>query len=367
MTALANLVRVVSTTTGTGTLTLGAAVQGFLTPTQAGAIDNQIVTYAIEADYVSNIPTSREIGYGTLGGTQTTLTRNVVNSTNTNALLNLAGDEQVFITLKKDDIREVLNANRTYFVRTDGNDSNSGLANTAGGAFLTLQHAWNVIVTLDLSGFTATISIGAGTYTSSPALGIGAGYSTSPQFGGPVIISGAGSTTILNPAAPAFCISTETETPYPITLQNMKLITNVASFGSLLNTSNLGHLVVGSGMEFGATDQFALLSSSGGVMEVTAGYTISGNGAGGHMRAWRGGTILNAGFTHTLTGTPAFGTYALAQTGSLIIAESTTFSGSGTGTRYSATENGVIFTAGAGATYFPGNVAGSTASGGQYT
>lgn len=95
--ALVNMVRVLSTTTGTGTLTLGAAVQGFLTPTQAGAVDGTVYTYAIEADYVSNIPTSREVGTGTLGASGTTLTRSVINSTNTNALLNLSGDEQVII------------------------------------------------------------------------------------------------------------------------------------------------------------------------------------------------------------------------------------------------------------------------------
>jgi hypothetical protein len=40
--------------------------------------------------------------------------------------------------------------------------------------------------------------------------------------------------------------------------------------------------------------------------------------------------------------------------------------GSSSGTRYSATLNGVINTSGGGATAFPGNVAGSTSSGGQY-
>jgi hypothetical protein len=100
---LANLVRVASATTGTGTLTLGSAMTGFLTPTQAGTIDGLTYSYAIEADYVTvgddSVPTSREVGHGVMGGSGTTLTRSVLNSTNSNALLNLAGDAQVTISV----------------------------------------------------------------------------------------------------------------------------------------------------------------------------------------------------------------------------------------------------------------------------
>ena len=43
-----------------------------------------------------------------------------------------------------------------------------------------------------------------------------------------------------------------------------------------------------------------------------------------------------------------------------------TFIGTATGMRYSAGYSGIINTAGGGANYFPGTVAGTTAAGGQY-
>lgn len=102
MANLANLVRVTSATTGTGTLTLGSAVQGFLTPSQAGMLDGQPYSYAIEATYTAVgddlIPFDREVGTGTYTASGGTLTRTVLKSTNGNAALNLTGDEQVIIT-----------------------------------------------------------------------------------------------------------------------------------------------------------------------------------------------------------------------------------------------------------------------------
>jgi hypothetical protein len=59
----------------------------------------------------------------------------------------------------------MLTADRTCYVRSDGSDSNTGLANSAGGAFLTLQHAVDVVVgTLDTAGKTITIQIADGSY-----------------------------------------------------------------------------------------------------------------------------------------------------------------------------------------------------------
>ena len=64
--------------------------------------------------------------------------------------------------------RELLIADRTYYVRTDGNDSNNGLANDSSNAFLTLQKAADVVNNdLDLQGYKVTVQVADGTYAPS--------------------------------------------------------------------------------------------------------------------------------------------------------------------------------------------------------
>ncbi|WP_159886209.1 C1q-like domain-containing protein [Paenibacillus puerhi] len=51
----------------------------------------------------------------------------------------------------------------TYYVRTDGNDNNAGTANTAAGAFRTIQKAVNSVP--QIVNHTVTINVAAGTYS----------------------------------------------------------------------------------------------------------------------------------------------------------------------------------------------------------
>ena len=82
------------------------------------------ISYAIEADYVTVgddlVPTSREVGTGTYTVSGTTLTRTVINSTNSNALLNLAGDEQVIVLPNAAD----------FFIAATQADQETGSINT---------------------------------------------------------------------------------------------------------------------------------------------------------------------------------------------------------------------------------------------
>jgi len=64
-----------------------------------------------------------------------------------------------------DYLKDKLTADRTYYVRTDGNDANTGLANTAGGAWLTPDYAREWIAqNIDFNNFRVTVEIADGTY-----------------------------------------------------------------------------------------------------------------------------------------------------------------------------------------------------------
>lgn len=255
--------------------------------------------------------------------------------------------------------REILTANRTYYVRTDGSDSNDGLANTSSGAFLTLQKAVNVVAGLDLSVYSVTIQVGNGTYT--------AGVSATGPF------LGLGSVTILGDAA----------TPANVTIDVTGATCIAVSGGAKLNVSGLkfatttgGDALSASGagsrisitgkVEFAACAGFHCLAISQGEIEGTANYDISG-GAAVHYYAVNGGVINVRTNTVTLTGTPAFSAFfAGSDRLGILAAFLQTFSGSATGTRYDAQLNSIIYTASGGASYFPGNAGGATGSGGQY-
>jgi Chaperone of endosialidase len=101
MARLYNLVRVFTTTTGTGTMTLGGAVAGFLTFAQGGVPDGAVVSYGIRDGNNS------EVGYGTYAAAASTLTRSTVYaSTNLGAFINLSGSAEVYITAAAQDIVE---------------------------------------------------------------------------------------------------------------------------------------------------------------------------------------------------------------------------------------------------------------------
>lgn len=260
--------------------------------------------------------------------------------------------------------REILTADRTYYVRTDGNDSNTGLANTTGGAFLTIQKAVDTVAnTLDIRNYNVTIQLGDGTYettgviTLKNLIGTGSVHITGNE-GTPsnVLIN---LTTVV--ATTPVIKASDIQTIY--TLSGFKIASTkygiLASHGAHIKLYNLN---------FGAcTGQIHMKAEWGGAIEITGDYAISG-AAYYHYSSVEAGVIVYDGtaMTVTITGTPAFNYFANASINSILYVPYITWSGSTTGARYSVNFNSVIGTNAAGANYFPGDSAGSAANGGIY-
>ena len=127
----ANRVKVNTSTTGTGTITLGSAVQGFQTFADGGIVNNDSVRYTILDG------NDWEVGTGTYTSTGTTLSRTLIESS-TGSLIDLSGSGvEVFITMASIDVenlaaRSIDNYNytatsgQTVFTGTDDNGNNLG-------------------------------------------------------------------------------------------------------------------------------------------------------------------------------------------------------------------------------------------------
>lgn len=255
--------------------------------------------------------------------------------------------------------RDILTAARTYYVRTDGSNSNNGLANTAGGAFLTIQKAIDTVASLDMSIYQVTIQVVAGTYTGAVVLKnyVGAlapiiqGDTTTPSN---VVINVTGGDAITNDAGPLWQI------------QGFQPKTTTSGF--VVRAKNGGKIYF-QNLDFAASADIHIYANGAATIRAVGNYTISGapGGNGIHILSADGGYVETNSITVTLTGTPAWTAYMVGATrNGTLSANLVTYSGAATGTRYNANLNGVIYTGGGGANYFPGSVAGSTATGGQY-
>jgi hypothetical protein len=260
-------------------------------------------------------------------------------------------------------IREKLTADRTYYVRTDGNDSNTGLVNSSGGAFLTLQRAYDVIAaTLDLGGNDVTVQVEDGTYTAGLLINQPWTGGGSVRYTGDLVTP---SNTLIDLAS-GDCFANAVPLPGKLYIGGFKLVsddsTGIANFGT-------GSITVDGNMDFGAC-VFAhiYIANPGAVVALSADYTISAStDAHIYLDATSACYLVSANVTTANTPAWTYGFVFCSTLSTLQAYSGTVFGGTGaTGPRYSVELNGVVQTLGAGANYFPGDVAGSTATGGQY-
>jgi hypothetical protein len=272
--------------------------------------------------------------------------------------------------------RIFLTTDLTLYVRTDGSDSNTGLANTSGAAFLTIQKALDVAASkYEVGGNIITVQVGNGTYSITTPLNLPnvrmptswklIGDETTPAnvvlsgntgAGTGVLTAGTGTTTALGYSANWYVAG--------FTISNSTGSGMIANGGSTIWRGNL---------TFGTCAEYQTVAQNAGKISTTiygtgTTTTITG-GALAHSYTTGLGIISNYTNNCTITGTPAFGTaFALLTLGSHQQWFSSTFTGAATGKRYDVQTNSTVYTSGGGnTTFFPGSVAGTTATGGVYS
>jgi len=276
---------------------------------------------------------------------------NVDNTSDANKPVSTAQAAALALKLNITSARERLTAGRTYYVRTDGNDNNTGLANTSGGAFLTVQAAINATAALDLQIYDVTIQIADGTYTGGVVV-------NGPWLGsGTVTIQGNNGTpsNVILSTGSSDAISVRNGGR--LTVRDMKIQNTSGSF--LIYAQSNGYIDYGN-IVFGAATVAHVRTLDGGAVSCSVNYTIAA-GSGRHWSASGPGAVIRCqNRTITISGTPAFSVaFAEGIVGGQVIVNSDTFSGSATGSRYSANSMGMVYTGGAGTTYLPGDSAGS--------
>ena len=344
-----NRVKVSVATTGTGTVTPGSAVSNArLSFAQAGAKDGMSIAYMLEegSDF--------ELGRGTYtaagGVTRDTVLMSRIGGTVGTTKMTLAGAATLSVTLMADELREKITANRTYYVRTGGNDSNGGLVNDDSNAFASMNGAMAVIKKLDFNGFNVTMQLQSATWTSR--------FDVEPWFGhGNLILDGGGGTLGVSGNIGVRTVEGTGGEGNNLVVQNI-------TFNCLLHmVINAGNVIIGSNVTFDSSDVSQILVSGlygKAFLGFYSAYAISGGGSS-HVVAGHGAYVDYFPGTVTCSNTPQFGfedaeAFITVLQGGYVSTSGVTFSGAVKGRRFYVASGGNLD--GASDTYWPGDITG---------
>ncbi len=263
--------------------------------------------------------------------------------------------------------RELLTADRTYYVRTDGNDSNDGLSNTAGGAFRTIQKVIDVACSLDISIYEVTIQLD-GTYNLSTPIKL------KKHNGNSIVIKGdsANPSNVVIDGGSGGCFTAVSIIDSKYIIKDLKLqasssSTNLRSCIFLSNSAiDIYNLVFGA-MPGGNYSSHHINCVQKSIFRIMSSYSIDGS-ANMHISAETDSLVdyrkALAPVVVTLTGTPSFTNggflwvVSRAFINSFAGGSELSFSGSATGNRYYGEQRALIVTNGGGTNFFPGNIPG---------
>jgi hypothetical protein len=265
--------------------------------------------------------------------------------------------------------RELLTGNRTYYFRTDGNNANTGLVDSSGGAFADPSFAYAyVCANLDLAGFTVTIKAGAeaGVKTWTDGVVINQPWTG----GGAVTIEGdtATPTNRVISATSEHAFNISGSLPGILQIKGFQIETTTGGAG--VNHGAVGSVYISDIEWAGTVDGDWTTAVSGGFIYETGAHTISGSSNLHCQTASPSSAFSDA--TVTLVGAIAYGNAFAVSAGNALFQCLATYDVSGatpTGARYYVDTGGQIQTFGAGANYFPGDSAGTAdaATYGAYT
>lgn len=284
---------------------------------------------------MSNTKTSAENAAAALDGTE--IIRGVQAGANVKLTVNQVVDR----------VSQGITANRDYYVRTDGNDSNTGLSNTPSGAFLTVQKAVLVAGQLVVGAYAVVIHVGAGNF---PGLIVAEAVSSSSTayLSYSIIGAGIGVTTIATGSYTGFNASGSRTL---VLLQNLTVGSVASRRSAYVQLTNVrcqsrvqamycGSIYVDTA-EFDnvANDITAVSALAGGIVELS---------------------------DYVFIGTPSFSYASVWCSAQGLIYLYGTGTGAPVGKRFLATTGGVIDSYGAGVNAIPGTIAGTVDTGGQY-
>jgi hypothetical protein len=266
---------------------------------------------------------------------------------------------------------QLLTANTTFFIRTDGNDANDGLTDSPSGAFLTWQAAYDhIVANYDFDGFTVTMKAGgtgSRTFTVSGdhLLALTAAW----LGGGSLIIEGDNTTpanVILSTVGGGgFDVVNIGQLPHGnITIRGFDIRSSARGIvHNGVGIVFIGNMRIGGAMAssaFGTGFGDACIQFLGGTTQ-----TVANTGTmDKFMDADSGFTFMN-GNTVVLSGTPTITEFVVARfRGHLYIAA--TFTGSFAGTPYAVRSEGTIQHDGSISALPSGSVASTAVEGGVY-
>ena len=296
---------------------------------------------------------------------------------------NLTIDQQGRITAASNVVvntRELLSANRTYFVGTDGNDACNGLTNAGGSsgncAFATFAHAMVVITgQIDFGSHAVTLQCRAAHCSYGTRLVV-----TPWIGGGSFIFDGGGGTinyTSSTTSADAAILITGGALPGSFTFQNVTLqfaIGTAPDGGNMLVLSP-ALVFIGSGVTFGpcAGGGQIYLANGGANFLIQNSFTVSSGGCLAMINN-NAGLISTGGVSVTVTYSAA-ATYSFTVLGGVpsftyLGTMHFTNPGNVTATNFRAARNGVVSTSSGNGLFFPGTgcsvISSCITTGGQY-